>query len=263
MRREEGYADSSGIRERDRRALSDCGAVVTGGQDSGGYATRTRRAEGVADTGYSGEAIQRRPEKAQARQAEESEDGEIDPLSLPYVMMSELRYLPVCSGVYFAIEESGQVAYIGQSVNIRRRWRAHHVQDDLCDLGDLNSARRVRVAWLQVEKTQLDRIEVELIRRFKPRLNANHIPVGPKPTLAPKKVDCMVRLRLSELLEEREYTLYWLSKQTGIGHTILHRYRHNQSEGIKFEHLEQICNVLECTPNDLIVIESSKKSKSK
>lgn len=49
----------------------------------------------------------------------ESEASQVDPLALPYVMMSELRFLPACSGVYFAIEESGQVAYIGQSINIR------------------------------------------------------------------------------------------------------------------------------------------------
>jgi hypothetical protein len=38
---------------------------------------------------------------------------DINVLALPYIMISELKFLPVCSGVYFAIEESGQVAYIG------------------------------------------------------------------------------------------------------------------------------------------------------
>ena len=70
----------------------------------------------------------------------------------------------------------------------------------------------------------------------------------------------MVRLRLAELLEEKERTLYWLSKQTGIGHTILFRYKHNQSEGIKFDHLEKIMDVLECTPNDLLTNVSSNKN---
>ena len=55
------------------------------------------------------------------------QSGEIDPLTLPYLMMTELKFLPTRSGVYFAIEESGQVAYIGQSINIRQRWQSHHV----------------------------------------------------------------------------------------------------------------------------------------
>jgi hypothetical protein len=61
-------------------------------------------------------------------------------------MMSELHYLPAIAGIYFAIEEDEEVAYIGQSLNIRQRWRTHHVQGDLCDLTSLESTRRVRAA---------------------------------------------------------------------------------------------------------------------
>ena len=64
----------------------------------------------------------------------------------------------------------------------------------------------------------------------------------------------MVRLRLDELLEERGRTLYWLAKATGMNHTSLWRYRHEQTEGIKWAHLESICEALECEPGDLIEI---------
>jgi hypothetical protein len=83
-----------------------------------------------------------------------------------------MNYLPTCTGIYFALEESGQVGYIGQNINIRQRWRAHDVQGDLCDLGDLQSARSVRIAWLEVTNTaDLARLERATIRRFTPRLN--------------------------------------------------------------------------------------------
>jgi len=107
-------------------------------------------------------------------EARQKEIEEIDPASLPYVAMSELRYLPESNGVYFVIEEGGQVVYIGQSVNIRQRWRNHHVQPDLCDLADLEAARRIRVAWfLTPNADETGEIETLLIRRFRPRLNSS------------------------------------------------------------------------------------------
>lgn len=94
--------------------------------------------------------------------------------------------------------------YIGQSINIRQRWRAHHIQGDLCDLSDLNSARRVQIAWLPVEKAELDQLEIELIRYFKPRLNANHISVEPKPNPVPRI--SVLAARKKDMLTVREVT---------------------------------------------------------
>jgi GIY-YIG catalytic domain len=175
MRREKDHDDSSGICEGYRSAIPYSGAMAARGQNSGSRAIGTRRAEGLANTSYSGKALQRRAKETEAGQTEENKASEIDPCALPYVVMSELNYLPTCSGIYFAIEESGQVAYIGQSVNIRRRWQNHHVQGRLCDLGDLHSARRVKIAWLEIDDTQkLEPLELALIRRFKPRLNKRY-----------------------------------------------------------------------------------------
>lgn len=109
--------------------------------------------------------------KAKSKKPAKAKDA-IDPLALPYVMMSELRYLPTCAGVYFAIEAGDQVAYVGQSVNIRNRWRRHHREGDLCDLSDLEAARGVKIAWLEVsDLAKLSEIEREMIQRFRPRLN--------------------------------------------------------------------------------------------
>jgi hypothetical protein len=119
--------------------------------------------------------------------------------------MSELKYLPACSGIYFAIEEPNQVAYIGQSVNIRQRWRAHEVAGDLCELSDLCSARGVRIAWLSVSDVQdLKPLERALIRLFRPRLNANHIS---KPQPRPSSQADMItpEMRKKTMLSPRQY----------------------------------------------------------
>lgn len=113
---------------------------------------------------------------AQGQNEEKSEEGHaaksINPLTLPYVALSELRYLPTSAGIYFVIEEGGEVTYIGQSLNIRRRWHSHHVQDNLCDPSDLDAARRVRLAWLEVtDVAALADLERQMIQRFLPRLN--------------------------------------------------------------------------------------------
>lgn len=171
---EKGESDAfnARLRPENGRELSDCSKLASGRACAGRSGTETAERDyllgdpdGGADNGKAEEG------------AETGEQGieEIDPLALPYVAMSELRYLPECAGIYFAIEENNIVAYIGQSVNIYNRWRGHHVQGSLCDLSDLESARRVRLAWMAVSSVdQLDSLERALIRRFRPRLNDSH-----------------------------------------------------------------------------------------
>src|SRR5262249_22597570 len=109
-----------------------------------------------------------------------------------------------CSGIYFAIEEPEQVAYIGQSTNIRQRWQRHHLRNGLCDLNDLNSARRGPGAWLQVEKAERHSLEADLIRRFKPRLNTQLIPVD-KPEPETEMKPGMKKAESTRMLSPKEY----------------------------------------------------------
>ena len=82
----------------------------------------------------------------------------------------------------------------------------------------------------------------------------------------------MVRLAIDEILEKRfgsdeAKTAYRLALETGINHGMLWKLRHNQVKTIRLDVIEKLCKALECTPNDLIVIEDekseSKKKKSK
>ena len=73
----------------------------------------------------------------------------------------------------------------------------------------------------------------------------------------------MIRIRLGEVLKGRKKTYYWLSKQTGIPYNTLWRLKAGRTNGISFDTLSRICDVLECQPGDVLVNEPGKKAKRK
>ena len=60
-----------------------------------------------------------------------------------------------------------------------------------------------------------------------------------------------MKLRIKEILEQKGKTKYWLYIQLGLSSQNFNRIVNNQTKGIKFENLKTICDILECTPNDL------------
>lgn len=60
-----------------------------------------------------------------------------------------------------------------------------------------------------------------------------------------------MKLRIKEILEEKGKTKYWLYIQLGLSYQNFSRMINNQTSSIKFENLEALCDILECTPNDL------------
>ena len=65
----------------------------------------------------------------------------------------------------------------------------------------------------------------------------------------------MIRLDVLELLKEKGKTKYWLYKQLGMSYQNFNNMITNQTKSIRYEVLETLCQVLECTPNDLFVID--------
>lgn len=61
----------------------------------------------------------------------------------------------------------------------------------------------------------------------------------------------MITLKINEILEQQGKTSYWLAKQTGISQNNMLNIC-NGTKSIRFDTLEKICKVLECTPNDII-----------
>ncbi len=78
----------------------------------------------------------------------------------------------------------------------------------------------------------------------------------------------MVRLAIDEILEKKfdsdeAKTAYRLALETGINHGMLWKLRHNQVKTIRLDVIEKLCKALDCTPNDLLVIEEAKSESKK
>src|SRR5438128_239215 len=63
----------------------------------------------------------------------------------------------------------------------------------------------------------------------------------------------VIKLRLTEMLEKRGRTAYWLSKETGIRYASIWQMARGDTERLRIETLDRICGALECQPGDLLV----------
>lgn len=64
----------------------------------------------------------------------------------------------------------------------------------------------------------------------------------------------MVRLNVLELLEKKGKTKYWLYKQLGMSYQNFSRMVNNETKSIRYDNIEALCLLLDCTPNDLLQI---------
>ena len=64
----------------------------------------------------------------------------------------------------------------------------------------------------------------------------------------------MIKLRVLELLEKNGKTKYWLYKQLGMSYQNFNRMVNNQAKSIRYENIETLCLLLNCTPNELFEI---------
>ena len=67
----------------------------------------------------------------------------------------------------------------------------------------------------------------------------------------------MVKLNVLPLLEKKGKSKYWLYMQLGMSYQNFSRMVNNQTQSIKLDRIEILCQLLDCTPNDLFVIEKS------
>lgn len=64
----------------------------------------------------------------------------------------------------------------------------------------------------------------------------------------------MVRLNVIDLLEKKGKTKYWLYKQLGMRYQNFSRMINNETKSIRYENIETLCLLLDCTPNELLQI---------
>ena len=62
-----------------------------------------------------------------------------------------------------------------------------------------------------------------------------------------------MKLRILEILEKKGKTKYWLYMQLGLSYQNFNNLVNNKTSAIKFDNLKALCDILECTPNDLFV----------
>lgn len=60
-----------------------------------------------------------------------------------------------------------------------------------------------------------------------------------------------MKLKVLDILETKGKTKYWLYKQMGMSYQNFSRMVNNETKSIKFGNLEALCQILECTPNDI------------
>lgn len=64
----------------------------------------------------------------------------------------------------------------------------------------------------------------------------------------------MIKLDVLRLLEEQGKTKYWLYKQLGMSYQNFSKMVNNQTKSIRYENIETMCLLLNCTPNELFII---------
>ena len=64
----------------------------------------------------------------------------------------------------------------------------------------------------------------------------------------------MGRLRVLDILKEQNHSKYWLYKQMELSYQNFNRMVQNETSSIKFENLEKLCSILNCSIGDLFEI---------
>ncbi|UQZ90476.1 XRE family transcriptional regulator [Deltaproteobacteria bacterium Smac51] len=72
----------------------------------------------------------------------------------------------------------------------------------------------------------------------------------------------MIRLRVLEIITEQGKSKYSINKHIGMSAQNFNKMLNNETKSIKYENIETLCLLLNCTPNDLFEIDSNKPEES-
>lgn len=62
----------------------------------------------------------------------------------------------------------------------------------------------------------------------------------------------MIKINILSILKMKNKSKYWLVKNMGGGYQAISRLMNNETTGIHFDTLDKLCEILECTPGDII-----------
>lgn len=69
----------------------------------------------------------------------------------------------------------------------------------------------------------------------------------------------MIKLNIEELLLRNNKTKYWLCQNMNVTSRNMNRIIRGETSSISFKYLEEFCRHLNCTPSELIKVESKGK----
>ena len=64
----------------------------------------------------------------------------------------------------------------------------------------------------------------------------------------------MINMNVQQLLDKKGKTRYWLVKQMQTTYKTVNKICDNTLTGLQLETIEKLCQILECTPDDLFTI---------
>ncbi|MCL2848344.1 MAG: helix-turn-helix domain-containing protein [Firmicutes bacterium] len=65
----------------------------------------------------------------------------------------------------------------------------------------------------------------------------------------------MIKVQILKLLKERGRSKYWLYTQLGMSSSNFQKLADGKTTKISFEVLDALCDILECTPGDILTKE--------
>lgn len=64
----------------------------------------------------------------------------------------------------------------------------------------------------------------------------------------------MVKLNVLNMLKEKGKSKYWLYIQLGMSYQNFNKMVNNETRSIKYETIDTLCEIFNCTPNDLFIL---------
>ena len=65
----------------------------------------------------------------------------------------------------------------------------------------------------------------------------------------------VIKMNVQNLLDKKGKTRYWLVKEMQTTYKTVNKICDNTLTGLQLETIEKLCDILDCTPNDLFIFE--------
>jgi hypothetical protein len=142
--------------------------------------------------------------------------------ALPALSLVDRGLLPDCPAVYFVLDETCTVLYVGYTASLRDRWKNHH------RLESFRQLEPIRIAWLAVDDAaRLSTFEQDFIEQLNPPFNVQRrhgLPTTP----------LQVQLREAELALIDEVAAQLAQQRYGIPYKRSEALRVAATEGARF-----------------------------